>query len=167
MRIYGVRTKYRRDRADQLTRGCQKAIEFRTPLALFLLSLSIIAAVWCWLATPVALTFAPIASATKVDCVSYAPFRDHQSPWNSGIIVSAEQIASDLTQLAKITGCIRTYSVENGLDKVPELASKVGLKVLLGVLDRTRSPEEYPADQDSVISGQGISQRGYCDDRRQ
>src|SRR5207245_1999586 len=48
-------------------------------------------------------------------------------------IVSGEQIASDLTQLAKITGCIRTYSFENGLNKVPELASNVTLKVLLGV----------------------------------
>ena len=27
----------------------------------------------------------------------------------------------------------RTYSVDNGLDRVPELAAKVGLKVLLGV----------------------------------
>ena len=173
MRIYGVRTKYRRDRADQLTRGCQKAIEFRTPLALFLLSLSIIAAVWCWLATPVALTFAPIDSATKVDCVSYAPFRDHQSPWNSGIIVSAEQIASDLTQLAKITGCIRTYSVENGLDKVPELASKVGLKVLLGVWigrDRLKNTQliktalslvrEYPSVVTAMIVGSEVMLRG-------
>ena len=173
MRIYGVRTKYRRDRADQLTRGCQKAIEFRTPLALFLLSLSIIAAVWCWLATPVALTFAPIASATKVDCVSYAPFRDHQSPWNSESSFSAEQIASDLTQLAKITGCIRTYSVENGLDKVPELASKVGLKVLLGVWigrDRLKNTQliktalslvrEYPSVVTAMIVGSEVMLRG-------
>src|SRR5215472_6400861 len=119
MRAYGVCSKDRRDRADRFTKAYQKVIEFRAPLALLLLSISLIGTVWFWLATPVAPT--PINSATKVDCVSYAPFRDHQSPWNSQIIVSPEQIAADLDQLAKITGCIRTYSVENGLDKVPEL----------------------------------------------
>ena len=49
------------------------------------------------------------------------------------LIVSPQQIAEDLGELAKITKCIRTYSIDNGLDKVPELASRVGLKVLLGV----------------------------------
>src|SRR4029077_19143053 len=106
---------------------------FRTPLALFLISLSMIASVWRWFATPVTLAYAPIDPAKKLDCVSYAPFRDHQSPWNSAIIISPEQITEDLAELAKISRCIRTYSVENGLDKVPELASKVGLKVILGV----------------------------------
>jgi exo-beta-1,3-glucanase (GH17 family) len=131
MRANGVSSKDRRDRADRFIKAYQKFTEFRTPLALLLISMSLIGTVWCWLATPVAPS--PINSTTKVDCVSYAPFRDHQSPWNSQIIVSPDQIAADLNQLAKMTGCIRTYSVENGLDKVPELASKVGLKVLLGV----------------------------------
>jgi exo-beta-1,3-glucanase (GH17 family) len=110
-----------------------KAIEFRAPLTFFLLSLSTVAAVWCWLGTTDPLAYVPIDSKTKLDCVSYAPFRDGQSPWNSTINISPEQIASDLAQLARISRCVRTYSIENGLDKVPELASKVGLKVLLGV----------------------------------
>ena len=50
-----------------------------------------------------------------------------------GLIVSPEQIEEDLAELSKISNCVRTYSVDNGLEKVPELASKVGLKVLLGV----------------------------------
>ncbi len=65
--------------------------------------------------------------------MSYAPFRKHQTPWNSTAIISPEQIAEDLAELAKVSKCIRTYSVENGLDKVPELASRVGLKVILGI----------------------------------
>ncbi len=32
-----------------------------------------------------------------------------------------------------ITDCVRTYSIENGLIQVPELAAKVGLKVIQGV----------------------------------
>ena len=108
-------------------------ISFRTPLTLLLISLSTIAAVWWWLATPVTLALAPIDPAAKLDCVSYAPFRKHQTPWNSTAIISPEQIAEDLAELAKVSKCIRTYSVENGLDKVPELASRVGLKVILGI----------------------------------
>src|ERR1700675_3247224 len=103
------------------------------PLALLLISLSIIAAVWWWLAKPVTLAHAPIDPAAKLDCVSYAPFRGDQTPLNAGLIVSPGQIEEDLVQLAGISHCIRTYSVDNGLDKVPELAAKVGLKVLLGI----------------------------------
>jgi exo-beta-1,3-glucanase (GH17 family) len=131
MRIRGVRSKYEFDRADQSAGASRNAIEFRSPLMLLLFSLSVVTAVWCWLATADTLRYAPIDS--ELDCVSYAPFRDGQSPWNSTIIVSPEQIAADLAQLAEISRCVRTYSIENGLDKVPELASKVGLKVLLGV----------------------------------
>ncbi len=76
---------------------------------------------------------APIDPAAKLYCVSYAPFRGNQTPLNPQLIVSPEHIQEDLVQLAKISQCVRTYSVDNGLDKVPELASKVGLKVLLGV----------------------------------
>lgn len=100
----------------------------RTPLALLLISLIIVTAVWCWLATPVKLAHALIDSA-KLDCVSYAPFRDHQSPWNSTIVISPEQIAEDLAELAKISRCVRIYSVENGLNRVPELASEVGRRL--------------------------------------
>ncbi|HLZ10527.1 MAG TPA: beta-(1-6) glucans synthase, partial [Chloroflexota bacterium] len=108
-------------------------IAARTPLALLLIALGIIAAVWWWLATPVTLTRAPIDPAAKLDCVSYAPFRDDQTPLNPTLIVSPEQIQEDLVELAKVSDCVRTYSVDNGLDKVPEIASKVGLKVLLGI----------------------------------
>ena len=105
----------------------------RTPLALFLISLGVVAAVWWWLATPVTLARAPIDAAAKLECVSYAPFRNDQTPHDQTLIVSPQQIAEDLGELAKISRCIRTYSIDNGLDKVPELASRVGLKVLLGV----------------------------------
>ena len=57
----------------------------------------------------------------------------NRTPLTPGLIISPEQIAEDLAEIAKISECVRTYSVDNGLDKVPELAAKVGLKVLLGV----------------------------------
>jgi exo-beta-1,3-glucanase (GH17 family) len=132
-----------------------------------------IAATWWWLATPVALPQAPIDPAAKLDCVSYAPFRKQQSPWNSTIIISPEQIADDLAQLSKISRCIRTYSVENGLDRVPELASRVGLTVILGVWigrDRIKNAllidtamsvaEPYPGVVTAMMIGSEVLLRG-------
>ena len=92
-----------------------------------------IAAVWWWLATPIKMARAPIDAAANLDCVSYAPFRGRQSPLTPGLMISPEHIAEDLAEIAEIFECVRIYSVDNGLDKVPELAAKVGLKVLLGV----------------------------------
>src|SRR6266404_4156963 len=108
-------------------------ISLRTPLALLLSSLGMIAALWWWLATPITLVRAPIDPSAKLQCVSYAPFRDAQTPLVPTTQIPPEQIAQDLAQLAKITDCVRTYSIENGLDQVPALAAKVGLKVIQGI----------------------------------
>src|SRR6201987_5008076 len=123
------------DLKDQRT-SVERKKEFaalRTPIIFLLLSMSLIAGVWCWLGTPVMLDVAPIDATRKVDCVSYAPFREGQTPWNSQVVMSEAQIAEDFAQLASISKCVRTYSIENGLDRVPELAARAGLKVVLGV----------------------------------
>src|ERR1700736_5279573 len=104
-------------------------ISLRTPLALLLISLGLIAAVWWWLATPITLARAPIDPDAKLQCVSYAPFRDAQTPLLETTRSAPEQIASALAEIDKFTGCVRTYSIENGVDQVPALAAKVGLKV--------------------------------------
>src|SRR3981189_2800200 len=108
-------------------------ISLRTPLALLLISFGMIVAVWWWLATPITLLRAPIDPNAKLLCVSYAPFRDSQTPLVPTTQIVPEQIAQDLAQLAKISDCVRTYSIENGLPQVPALAAKVGLKVMQGI----------------------------------
>jgi exo-beta-1,3-glucanase (GH17 family) len=108
-------------------------ISLRTPLALLLISLSAIAAVWWWLGTPITLARAPIDPNAKLLCVSYAPFRGAQTPLQPTTHIDREQIAQDLAQLAKISDCVRTYSIESGLDQVPEVAAKIGLKVIQGI----------------------------------
>src|ERR1700738_1045439 len=108
-------------------------ISLRPPLALLLISLGAIAAVWWWLATPITLARAPIDPNAKLQCVSYAPFRDEQTPLLLATHIPPDQIAQDLAQLATISDCVRTYSIENGLDQVPALAAKAGLKVMLGI----------------------------------
>lgn len=109
-----------------------RTISLRTPLALLLISLSTIAAVWWWLAIPINLVRAPIDPNAKLQCISYAPFRNNQTS-ESPTPVSRDQIVEDLAQLAKITDCIRTYATDLGLDQIPELAAKVGLKVIQGI----------------------------------
>src|ERR1700753_1019697 len=108
-------------------------ISRHTQLALLLISLGAIAATWWWMATPIVLSRAPIDPAAKLLCVSYAPFRGNQTPLVPTTRISPEQIEQDLAQLAKISDCVRTYSIENGLDQVPAIAGKVGLKVMQGI----------------------------------
>jgi exo-beta-1,3-glucanase (GH17 family) len=151
--------------------ACRRVITLRMPLALFVFSVGVIAAVWCWLGTPVTLVRALLES--KVECVSYAPFRGNQTPHDPDLIVNPQQIAEDLGELARITNCIRTYSIDNGLDKVPELASRVGLKVLLGVWigrDRAKNAllidtaialtRENPGTVTAIIVGSEVLLRG-------
>ena len=47
--------------------------------------------------------------------------------------VAPERIDKDLAQLSRLTGRIRTYTVEGGMDKVPEIARRHGLTVSLGI----------------------------------
>jgi exo-beta-1,3-glucanase (GH17 family) len=161
------------DLRNQLPSEAKGFAAFQTPIVLLLLSLSLIAAVWVWLGTPVMLDVAPIDAARKVDCVSYAPFREGQTPWNSQVVISPDQIAEDLAQLAGISKCVRIYSIENGLDKVPELAAKVGLKVILGVWigrnqaknaalidDAVKLAKEHAGVVTSVIIGSEVLLRG-------
>jgi exo-beta-1,3-glucanase (GH17 family) len=129
--------------------------------------------VWWWIATPVSLARAPIDPAAKLECVSYAPFRDVQTPLDPSTHIGAEQIAEDLAQLSKISRCVRTYSVDNGLDQVPALAGKVGLKVIQGIwLGSSRLKnlaqiasvvgltKEYPGVIESVAVGNEVLLRG-------
>jgi len=148
-------------------------ISLRTPLALLLISLGTIAAVWWWLATPITLPRAPIDPNAKLLCVSYAPFRDDQTPLVPTTHIAPEQIAQDLAQLAKITDCVRTYSIENGLDQVPALAAKVGLKVMQGIWlgssrlknlaqisTAVRLAKDYPGVITSLVVGNEVLLRG-------
>jgi len=150
-----------------------KPVAFGVPLAFFLVSLTAIAAVWWWLARPIALGHFSSDPAIKLDCVSYAPFRDDQTPFDHGLIIKPEQIEQDLARLARISGCVRIYSVDNGLDKVPELAAKAGLKVILGVWigrDRRKNTElvdtailltkKYPDVITALIVGSEVLLRG-------
>jgi exo-beta-1,3-glucanase (GH17 family) len=148
-------------------------ISLRTPLALLLISLGAIAAVWWWLATPITLARAPIDPNAKLQCVSYAPFRNGQTPLNPSTLITAEQVEQDLAQLAKVTDCIRTYSIENGQDIIAGIAKRFGLKVIQGIwlssnrfknLNQistvVRLTREYPDTISAVVVGNEVLLRG-------
>lgn len=70
---------------------------------------------------------------SKLRCLSYAPFhRPGQTPFDPRLRIPLEQIEDDLAALSKTTECVRIYSIGMGLDQVPDVARKLGLKVLLG-----------------------------------
>ncbi|MGC3981062.1 MAG: hypothetical protein QM808_07390 [Steroidobacteraceae bacterium] len=69
----------------------------------------------------------PDAPAGEFACLSYTPRS------GTGIADIHAQIDRDLQQLVQRTHCVRTYSVSNGLDYVPEAARKLGMRVLLGI----------------------------------
>ncbi|MBU6474023.1 MAG: hypothetical protein KGQ94_15335, partial [Alphaproteobacteria bacterium] len=43
--------------------------------------------------------------------------------------ISPERIDHDMAQLSQLTGHVRTYTVNYGLDRVPEIARRYGLTV--------------------------------------
>src|ERR1700719_4339895 len=148
-------------------------ISLRTPLALLVISLTAIAATWWWLATPINLARAPIDPNAKLLCVSYAPFRHSQTPLQPTTHIEAGQIGQDLAELAKVSDCVRTYSIENGLDQVPGEAAKVGLKVIQGIWlgsnrlknltqisTAVRLTKDYPGTITALVVGNEVLLRG-------
>jgi glucan 1,3-beta-glucosidase len=109
------------------------SLSFRLPLLLLAAVFAVIAAFWWQVGAPVPMPPSPLAAGEKIPCVSYAPFRRGQSPFTENIVIPASQIDEDFEHLAKVTGCIRTYAVDQGLEQVPVLAKKHGLKVILGM----------------------------------
>ena len=103
------------------------------PVSLFTLTAAIIVAAWWWLGAKVPMPPSPLNPGEKLYCSSYAPFRGAQSPLDLSTKIEPAQIEQDLAQLAKVSDCVRTYSVDFGLDQVPEIAQRHGLKVLLGL----------------------------------
>jgi exo-beta-1,3-glucanase (GH17 family)/cellulose synthase/poly-beta-1,6-N-acetylglucosamine synthase-like glycosyltransferase len=68
----------------------------------------------------------------RVQGFSFSPMRTGQSPL-VGVYPTEAEIDADLALLAGKTHAIRTYTVEDVLAKIPELAQKHGINVALGM----------------------------------
>ncbi|HEY7247897.1 MAG TPA: beta-(1-6) glucans synthase [Xanthobacteraceae bacterium] len=101
--------------------------------ALLAATAALIVGDWVWLGSAVQMPASPLAPSEKVHCVSYAPFRGEQTPLGPEIAVDPGQIEQDLAQLKAITNCVRTYSIDHGLDQIAGMAKRHGLEVLQGL----------------------------------
>jgi glucan 1,3-beta-glucosidase len=115
----------------------------------------------------------PLVPGEKLYCLSYAPFRDGQSPLGPGVQITPQQIDEDMAQLARISDCVRTYSVELGQDQVAAIAKRHGLEVIQGIWigvnpDKNRAEiesgikiaNEYPDVVRAVVVGNEVLLRG-------
>ncbi|WP_297841952.1 glycosyl hydrolase family 17 protein [Pseudomonas sp.] len=85
---------------------------------------------WYGLGKPVILPDAATPTH-KLQCASYTPFDKDQSPFDQPFKLRPERMDADLALLATRFQCIRTYSM-TGLEGIPALARKHGLKVMIG-----------------------------------
>jgi glucan 1,3-beta-glucosidase len=105
----------------------------RMAIGLCGLAVATVIGVWVWLGAAVPMPPSPLAPGEKLYCLSYAPFRDGQTPLDRSTRVTPEQIADDLARLKQTTDCVRTYSNDLGLDQVAGIAQRYGLKVIQGL----------------------------------
>ncbi len=89
-----------------------------------------LAVLWYGLGRPLQLADAA-SPAQKLQCASYTPFDKYQSPFDQPLQISAARMDADLALLSKTFKCLRTYSV-TGLEALPALARKHGLKLIVG-----------------------------------
>ena len=145
----------------------------RPVFALPVLAAILIGAAWAWLGAPVDMPASGLAQGDKLYCVSYAPFRDRQSPLDPSTRITAAQIEDDIARLSKLTDCVRTYSVDFGLDQVPGIAERHGMKVIMGLWlsgqpDKNRYQtataialaNKYPKTVRAVVVGNEVLLRG-------
>src|SRR5579863_4089055 len=145
----------------------------RLAAAFFVLSAAAIVAAWAWLGAPIKIPALPLGAQAKFDCISYAPFRGDQDPFGPDVPIDPRQIEEDLARLAPLTSCIRTYSIDHGLDQIPEIAARHGMKVMLGLWlsslpDASRHQTEiaialarrFPDVIQSIVVGNEVLLRG-------
>jgi len=138
-------------------------------LCLFLVTASLIAAGWVWLGAEQPMPVSPFAQGEKAHCISYAPFRTYETPFGEDRPVDVRAIESDLGQLSAITGCVRTYSVDHGLDRIAGIAKTRGMKLMQGlwlsgvpernaleVATAVRLAREYPETIAAVVVGNEV-----------
>ncbi|RUQ42881.1 beta (1-6) glucans synthase, partial [Corynebacterium pseudodiphtheriticum] len=98
----------------------------------FALFLGLLAIVGYWYVIGRPVVLPDVASAThKMQCASYTPVAQDQSPFDQPFKLRPERMDADLALLATRFECIRTYTM-SGLEALPDMARKHGLKLMAG-----------------------------------
>ncbi len=99
-----------------------------------MLGLCLVLAWWLMRGQAHTLNEPPAGAQSLLPCVSYSPFHHGDiNPFNYLASVSEAQIEADLRILKTRTNCVRLYGTTQGLDLVPSVAAKLGMRVNLGV----------------------------------
>lgn len=130
---------------------------------------------WAWQGRPQQVIDAP---GGRIACMSYSPHVHGYSPFDKKVMVPAEVMQRDLEHLKTYTDCIRTYATGQGQDAIPEIAAKLGMKVLLGIWisrDEEDNEEEitrgiaaakaHPQAIRAIIVGNEVMLRGEQTDK--
>ena len=114
-----------------------------------LLSAVAAVALWVWFDRPV-----PVAESWEgpVSSVSFAPFRRGQSPLTK-VYPTSQQIEQDLQSLVGRTRGVRTYTSEEGMEVVPDMAAKLGLKVIFSAWLTNETEAKGKKLNDAEIDG--------------
>ena len=139
------------------------------------LTLLVLVSTWFWQKNQaIEIPEPQFATGEKIQCISYSPYyKNGVTPLNINTQISPEQIDQDLAILSKQFGCVRIYSVSQGLDHVPEAAKKLGMKVYLGAwigwIKKLNEKEltlaislanQYPETVKALIVGNEVLLRG-------
>jgi exo-beta-1,3-glucanase (GH17 family)/cellulose synthase/poly-beta-1,6-N-acetylglucosamine synthase-like glycosyltransferase len=92
-----------------------------------------------------------VESSYPLNSFSLNPYKKNQSPFD-GIPFTREELDSDLKLLSQKTKTIRLYSSLAGLDQVPEIAKKYGMKVIASAfLDGRKENNNNEREVEAVI----------------
>ncbi|MBF0167415.1 MAG: exo-beta-1,3-glucanase [Alphaproteobacteria bacterium] len=86
----------------------------------------------------------------QIASVSFAPFRDGQSPLTQ-VFPSRDQIEEDMARLKGIARGVRTYTSREGMEAVPFLAAKYGLKVIQSAWITSDTTEKGRATNEAEV----------------
>jgi len=92
--------------------------------------------------------------------ISYTPshnFTERDHEW-----ASPEKIDRDMAEISQITAHVRTYTVSNGLDRLPEIARRHGLTVTMGIWigsDLDKNEKEIELGIKTALANRGVIDR--------
>ncbi|MEN5044611.1 beta (1-6) glucans synthase [Pseudomonas koreensis] len=132
-----------------LTMSATSRFPFVPYLFACLLGLFALGGFWYGLGKPVILPDAATPTH-KLQCASYTPFDKDQSPFDVLFKLRPERMDADLALLATRFECIRTYSM-TGLEALPQLARKHGLKLMIGAWVNS-NPADTEKEVDLLIA---------------
>ena len=92
----------------------------------------------------------------KLQCLSYTAFRKpDETPMNPDASVDEARVREDLSILSARTGCVRPYSVIQGLEHVPKVAKELGMQVLMGIwIGRERDKNDLEIERAIALARQ-------------